>query len=62
MIFCCLLIFLKLTFSKNYFKNIVKVSNSWDPDQAQLNVGPDLDPNCLQKLSAEDTSKQGVKN
>ena len=30
--FCCLLI----TFA-----------NSLDPDQAQQNVGPDLDPNCL---------------
>ena len=31
--FCCLLI----TF----------LPNSLDPDQDQLNVGPDLDPNCL---------------
>ena len=26
--------FSKLTFSKNYFRNIVRVSNSLDPDQA----------------------------
>ena len=26
-----------------------------DPEQAQCNVWPDLDPNCLQRLSAEDT-------
>ena len=27
---------------------------SLDPDQAQRNVGPDLGPNCLQRLSADD--------
>ena len=27
------------------------MSNSLDPDQARLNVGPYLDPNCLQMLS-----------
>ena len=31
-----------------------------DPDQARQNVGPDLDPNCLQKLSAEDNRRQRV--
>ena len=31
------------------------MSNSLDPDQAQHFVGPDLDPNCLQRLSADDT-------
>ena len=30
-------------------------SNSLDPDQARHFVGPDLGPNCLQKLSADDT-------
>ena len=29
------------------------MSNSLDPDQARQNVGPDLGPNCLQKLSAD---------
>ena len=28
----------------------VRVSNSLDSDQARQNVGPDLDPNCLQRL------------
>ena len=46
--FCRLLIFFK-------------VSNSYDPDQAQLFVRPDLGPNCLQRLSADATSKQRVK-
>ena len=34
------------------------MSNSLDPDQ---NVGPDLGPNCLQRLSADSTGKQRVK-
>ena len=29
------------------------MSNSLDPDQARHSVGPDLDSNCLQRLSAE---------
>ena len=30
----------------------MRVSNSSDPYQAQYSVGPDLGPNCLQRLSA----------
>ena len=30
------------------------MSNRLDPDQAQHNVRPDLGPNCLQRLSADD--------
>ena len=26
---------------------LITLANSLDPDQAQQNVGPDLDPNCL---------------
>ena len=44
--------FSKSTFSKNSFMNNTRVSNSADPDQARRYVGPDLGPNCLQKLSA----------
>ena len=62
MIFCCLPIFLKLTFAKKSFRNIVRVSNSRDPDQAQLNVGHDLAPNCLQNLSAEELACKELKN
>ena len=40
-------IFSKSTFSKNYFRNTIIVSNSLDPDQAWQNVEPDLDPNLL---------------
>ena len=34
------------------------MSNSLDPDQARL--GPDLGPNCLPRLSADDTGRQRV--
>ena len=37
------------------------MSNILDPDQARRFVGPDLDPNCLQKLTADDPSRQIVK-
>ena len=30
------------------------MSNCLDPDQARQNVGPDLGPDCLQKLSADE--------
>ena len=30
--------------------------HSLDPDQDQPSVGPDLGPNCLQRLSADDKS------
>ena len=50
--FCCLLNFY------DFFKerNTIGVSDSLDPDHAQHFVRPDLVPNCLQRLSAEDTS------
>ena len=49
MLFCHLLIFSKSTFSKNSFRNTIRVSNSLDLDQAQHFVKPDLGPNCLQR-------------
>ena len=30
------------------------MSNRLDPDQARCFVGPDLGPNCMQKLLADD--------
>ena len=33
----------------------MRVSNALDQDQARRLVGPDLDPNCLQRLSTDDT-------
>ena len=60
MLFCRLLIFSKSTFLKNYTWNTIRVSNSLDPDQAKRNVGPDLGPKCLHRLSADNTSRQRV--
>ena len=36
------------------------MSTSLDPDQARQFIGPDLGPNCSQKLSANGTSWQRV--
>ena len=38
----------------NSLDGAIRVSNSLDPDQARHFVGPDLDSNCLQRLSADD--------
>ena len=38
------------------------MSNSLDPDQDRQNVGPDLGPNSLQRLSADNTCGQRVKH
>ena len=38
------------------------MSNSLVSDQARRFVGSDLGSNCLQRLSADDTSRQRVKN
>ena len=46
--------FFKINFSKQSFRNTIKVSNSLDVDQDPLSVSPDLGPNCLQRLSADD--------
>ena len=37
------------------------MSNRSDPDQARHFVGPDLGPICLQRLLADDTSRQQAK-
>ena len=53
--------FSKFTFFKNFFqehyqfRNTIGVPNNLEPDQDRHSVGPDLDPNCLQRfLSADD--------
>ena len=38
--------------------NTISVSHSLDQDQAQHFGGPDLGPNCLQRLPADDKSHQ----
>ena len=50
--------FMLLPFSKtNNFRCTLRVSNGLDPDQVQRSVGPDLGPNCLQRLLADDKSR-----
>ena len=48
-------------FSIIIFRNTIRVSNSLNADQARHCAGPDLGPNCLQRLLADDTSKQRIK-
>ena len=50
----------KLPFPKYSFRTTARLSNGLDPDQDRRSVGPDLDPNRLQGLSAVDTSREGV--
>ena len=45
---------------KKIFRNTIRVTNSMGPDQARHFVGLDLGPNCLQRLSTDDTSRQRV--
>ena len=49
--------FSKSTYAENSFRNTIRLSNSFDPDQDRQNVGPDLGHNCLQWLTADDTSR-----
>ena len=51
--------FSEVNFFKTFFQEYltISVSNSLDPDQARHFVGPDLGPNCLQRLSADDRSR-----
>ena len=55
--YCRLRTFFKIHFFKKkiQFRNSIRVSNCLDPDQ-QGHSGPDLGPNCLQRLSANDNS------
>ena len=39
------------------FRNTIRVSNSMDPDLARHFIGPDLGSNCLQRLSADNKSR-----
>ena len=61
MIFVACCFFSKLTFSKNSFRNTIRVSNSMDQYQAQHFVGLNLGQHHLQKLSAEDTCRHIVR-
>ena len=58
LVFCSMLLsFSKFTLSEISFRNTIRVSNSFDPDQARCFFGPDLGPNCLEMLSADDTGR-----
>ena len=48
-------------FFKKIFRNHIRVSNSLDSDQDRPSVGPDLGPNCLQRLSAHYKSPLALK-
>ena len=55
----CLRFFSNSTFTKNS-SGTLSLLNSMDPDQARHFVEPNLDPNYLQRLSADDSSRQRV--
>ena len=61
---CCFLSSSADFFQNKLFWKILlgtpSVSNSFDPDQTQCFVGPDLGPNSLQWLSADHTKRQRV--
>ena len=56
-----MLFFQNQPFSKDSFRNTIRLSNRLDQDRARRFVRPGLGPNCfLQKLSAEDTREPRV--
>ena len=60
--FVCFSLSADQLFRKNNVRNTIRVSNSLVSDQAQQSAWSDLGPNCLQRLSADDTSRQEVKS
>ena len=50
--------FFKVNIFKKSFRNTIRLSNGFDPDQDRHFVGTDLSPNCLQRLSADDQSRR----
>ena len=54
-------IFFKINFFKKILSEIPSECQTvLDPDQALQFVGPDLGPNCLPRLSADDTGRQST--
>ena len=49
-------LFQKLSFSKKSLENTIRESNSLDSNLVRHHVGPDLSPNCLERLSADNKS------
>ena len=54
--YCLLLTSIKIGFSRNSFRNTIRVANSLDQDQVPHSIGPDLGLNCLQRVSADGKS------
>ena len=46
--------FFQMKFKKKSKWNTIRVLNCLGPDQDQCSVSPNLGPNCLQRLSADD--------
>ena len=63
---CCFsLLFFKINVFKIFFQEY-NLPSHWVKqfglkEQAQYFIRPDLDPNCLQRLSADDTSMQSLR-
>ena len=57
MLFLSSELFKNKMFSNVSSRNTIRVSNSLAPDQDLQNVGPDLGPNCMQSLSADDKNR-----
>ena len=51
-VYCCAIFY---SLNTEFF-NTIRVSNSLDLDQTRHFIGPDLGPNCLQRLSADNKS------
>ena len=53
--------FFKINFLQQFFRITMRLSNSLDQDQDRYFVGPDLEPKCFQRLSADNKRhpKQG---
>ena len=61
MLFASAICFQNLVFQKKKsFRNTTRVSNSYDLERAQHFDGPNLGPNCMYKLTADNTSRQRV--
>ena len=52
------MVVLMIFYNKKIFSQRSSTLSNSDPDQTQQHVRPDLGLNCMQKLSADDTSRQ----
>ena len=50
----------KINFFEKFFQEYHQSVSQFGSNSGLTNVGPDLVPNCLQKLSADGTSRQRV--